>query len=67
VIADGENGFLFKKGDVKGLADIIRMLCNDRSLVKQLSDHARKPKSISLYVDELERIYDDVINCRTVA
>jgi glycosyltransferase involved in cell wall biosynthesis len=67
VIADGENGFLFEKGDVKGLADIIRMLCNDRSVVKRLSDHARKPKSISLYVDELERIYDDVINCQTVA
>ena len=67
VIADGENGFLFEKGDVKGLADIIRMLCNDRVLVKQLSDHARQPKSISSYVDELERIYDDVVNRRTVA
>ncbi len=62
VIADGENGFLFAKGDVKGLSGIIRMLCNDRSVVKRLSDHARQPKSISSYVDELERIYADVIN-----
>jgi glycosyltransferase involved in cell wall biosynthesis len=67
VIADGENGFLFEKGDVKRLADIIRTLCNDRSVVKRLSDHARQPKSISFYVDELERIYDDVMNNRTVA
>jgi glycosyltransferase involved in cell wall biosynthesis len=67
VIADGENGFLFKRGDAKGLADIITMLCNDRSVIKRLSDHARPPNSISLYVDELERIYDEVINCRTVA
>ena len=67
VIADGENGFLFEKGDVKGLADIIRMLCNDRSVVQHLSDHARQTKSISSYVDELERIYDDVINYRTIA
>ena len=67
VIADGENGFLFEKGDVKGLADIIRTLCNDRSVVKHLSDHARKPKSISSYIGELERIYDDVIHYRTVA
>jgi hypothetical protein len=36
-------------------------------VVKRLSDHARQPKSISSYVDELERIYDDVINYRTVA
>jgi glycosyltransferase involved in cell wall biosynthesis len=67
VIADGENGFLFAKGDVKGLADIILKLCNDRSVVKRLSDHARSPKSISSYVDELERIYDDVVNHRIVA
>lgn len=65
VIADGENGFLFEKGDVKGLADIIRMLCIDRSVVKHLSDHARRPMSVSSYVDELERIYDDVVNRRT--
>jgi glycosyltransferase involved in cell wall biosynthesis len=61
VIADGENGFLFKKGDVEGLSDIIRRLCNDRSVVKRLSDHARQPKTISSYVDELERIYNDVV------
>ena len=67
VIAHGENGLLFRRGDVKELAGIIRMLCNNRSVVKHLSDHARKPKSISSYVDELERIYDDLINCRTVA
>ncbi|MCX5855300.1 MAG: glycosyltransferase family 4 protein [Deltaproteobacteria bacterium] len=67
VIANGENGFRFERGDVKRLADIIRMLCNDRSVVKHLSDHARQPKSISSYVDELERIYDDVVHCRTVA
>jgi glycosyltransferase involved in cell wall biosynthesis len=67
VVADGENGFVFKKGDAKGLSGIIRMLCNDRLVVKRLSDHARQPRSISSYVDELERIYDDVVNRRTAA
>ena len=67
LIANGENGILFERGDVRGLADIIRMLCNDRSMVKRLSDHARQPKSISSYVDELERIYHDVVNRQTVA
>lgn len=66
VIIDGENGFLFEKGDVKELAGIIRLLCDDRSVAQRLSDHARQPKSISSYVDELERIYDDVVNYRTV-
>ena len=64
VITDGENGFLFERRDVKKLSDIIRMLCNDRSVIKHLSDHARKPKSIPSYIDELERIYDDIINNR---
>lgn len=66
VIVDGENGLLFEKGDVRGLAEIVRMLCNDRSVVKRLCDHARQPKSLSSYVDELERIYDDLLNDRTV-
>jgi glycosyltransferase involved in cell wall biosynthesis len=67
VIADGENGFLFEKGDVERLSGIIRMLCEDRSVVKRLSDRARMPKSASAYVDELERMYDDVVNRRTVS
>ena len=66
-IADNENGILFEKGDVKGLAHIIRTLCSDRSVIKNLSDHARPPKSISTYVDELEQIYNDVIHGRAVA
>ncbi|MHB8773176.1 MAG: glycosyltransferase family 4 protein [Syntrophales bacterium] len=61
-IADGENGFLFEKGDAKGLAGIIRMLCYDRAAVRRLSDQSRPPKSLSAYVDELERIYGEVIN-----
>jgi glycosyltransferase involved in cell wall biosynthesis len=66
-IADGENGLLFSKGDANGLANIIRMLCNDRPMVQYLSDHARQSKSISSYVDEIEQIYTDVIRNRTAA
>lgn len=66
-IVDGENGFLFEPGNVKGLSGIIGMLCNDRPLVKRLSDHARAPKTISVYIDELERIYDEVVNRRTMS
>jgi glycosyltransferase involved in cell wall biosynthesis len=61
-IADGENGFLFEKGDAKRLSDIIQMLCGDRSVVKRMSDHARQPKPLSAYVDELEPLYAEVIN-----
>jgi glycosyltransferase involved in cell wall biosynthesis len=67
VVADGINGFLFPTGDVRGLAGIIRLLCIDRAAVRRLSDHARKPKTISSYVDELERMYDEVVNPKTAA
>ena len=66
-ITDGENGFLFEKGDGKGLANILQRLCNDRPTVGRLSDRARPPRSLPSYVDELERIYDDVRNCRMPA
>jgi glycosyltransferase involved in cell wall biosynthesis len=36
LIANGENGFLFEKGDARGLSGIIRMLSNDRSMVKRV-------------------------------
>jgi len=67
VIVNGENGFLFEQGNAKGLSDSIRMLCNDRSLVKRLSDHAIKPKRISSYVDELERIYGEAVSQQTIS
>lgn len=63
-ISDNENGFLFPKGDAKGLAAILMRLCRDRSAVKRLSENARTPKPISAYGDELERIYDNVIHGR---
>ncbi len=60
IIIPYENGLLFERGDAKGLSALIQMLCDDRGLVTRLSDNARKPKSISAYVNELEQIYLDL-------
>lgn len=67
IITNGDNGLLFEKGDVKGLAAIVSKLCHERATVRLLSDRARAPKSIAAYVDELEGIYDEVLRDRSAA
>jgi glycosyltransferase involved in cell wall biosynthesis len=66
VIKDRTNGMLFRKGDVPGLAKIIRLLADDRALLATLSDNTKPPKSIPQYVDELEACYDEVIKGKRV-
>ena len=65
VVINGENGFLFEKGDAAGLAEIISTLCNNSSLVERLSNRARKPKSIPTYADELEELYSEVMDSKS--
>jgi glycosyltransferase involved in cell wall biosynthesis len=67
VVINGVNGFLFEKGDAGGLAEIILTLCNNASLVERLSNHARTPKSILTYADELEELYSEVMEFKSKA
>jgi glycosyltransferase involved in cell wall biosynthesis len=57
VIKHEKNGLLFEKGDAVGLAQQIRRLLDDRQLLESLSSNAQMPKSIPVYVDELELMY----------
>jgi glycosyltransferase involved in cell wall biosynthesis len=41
-LKEGQNGFLFKKGDIKDMMDKIHTLCRDRDLYKQFSHQARE-------------------------
>lgn len=53
VISHDDNGLLFKPGDPTDLArQLQRIICED-GLLDKLSAHARMPKSIEVYVDEL--------------
>lgn len=64
VVQHEKNGLLFEKGNVAGLANLIKGICVDRSLLPRLSANAVKPKSIPTYVDELEEIYREIFSER---
>jgi glycosyltransferase involved in cell wall biosynthesis len=41
-LKEGENGFLFKKGDIEDMMKKIQTLCRNKNLYEQFSNHARK-------------------------
>lgn len=61
VVAHEENGLLFEAGNVNDLAQAIRRLACDRTLLRKLGEQARKPKSIAEYAAELENVYNEIL------
>lgn len=62
LVADGENGFLVKRGDVKALARNIETLAADPDMVKRFSAAAREramrftwDAAVELYLDAMRR------------
>lgn len=66
-VAHEENGLLFEAGNVNELAQAIRRLASDRTLLRKLGDQARKPKPIAEYAAELENVYNEVLAERHTA
>lgn len=61
IIKDGFNGILFERGASKQLATIIKKLCEDRSLLRRLSNASKPTISMREYADKLEEIYEEII------
>ena len=61
VVVHEENGLLFEAGNVNELAQAIRRLACDRTLLRKLEEKARKPKSIGEYATELESVYNEIL------
>ncbi|MFC2075292.1 glycosyltransferase [Bdellovibrionota bacterium] len=51
------DGVLFEKENHHNLSEILQKCIDDRSFLPRLGSAAKMPKSISAYVDELERLY----------
>ena len=66
VIEHEVNGLLFEKGDVKGLAEAIRRLAENRNLLVKLASNAKRPKSIIENVLELESYYQEILNKKQI-
>lgn len=61
VIHHGINGLLFAVGDVAGLGHILAAVAEDRQILQRLSQRARQPKSMGQYVQDLDRIYGELV------
>jgi len=61
LVIDGENGFLFERGNPEQLAKIIERLCLDRHLVANMSKKTKPPMSMTAYGDRLEKIYGEIL------
>ncbi|HQB30903.1 MAG TPA: glycosyltransferase [Syntrophales bacterium] len=57
LIREGENGFLFERGDDGELSRILERLCRDGDLVGRLSRNAPAPRTMESYAGEIEGIY----------
>jgi len=57
VVHHEKNGLLFEKGDVPGLAALIRRAVAESDLLPRLAANAASPRSISVYAGALEGMY----------
>ena len=57
IVENHKNGLLFEPGDTSELAAIIKDLAKNKILLLEMSNNAKPPPSIQIYVDELLRIY----------
>jgi glycosyltransferase involved in cell wall biosynthesis len=66
LVIDGENGFLYKPGDVSDLAEKIKLLLNNPGLVEKMGDSARiiyhKNYSPEVHYSKLIAIYQETIS-----
>jgi len=64
LVRDGVNGFLFTPGDANDLLRKMRLFIEDRSLVERLRANIGLVKSIEENAQELEAIYQKLIEAR---
>jgi glycosyltransferase involved in cell wall biosynthesis len=67
VVTHEDNGLLFPAGDPRQLALNLARVARDPALLAQLSQRARAPKPVSVYVDELIAVYRSLLDDRATA
>lgn len=65
VVRHEKDGLLFEKGDSKGLSLLIKRLVDEKGLLEGLAKNITSPRSISGYVDELEKTYNEILAIRS--
>jgi glycosyltransferase involved in cell wall biosynthesis len=61
LVRDGEDGVLVEPGSVAAWSATLRRLCDDPQLVQQLRRGVRAPRSIEAVADDMQQVYDRVL------
>jgi glycosyltransferase involved in cell wall biosynthesis len=64
IVDDGVNGLLFERGDAPGLADAIRRIVTDRTLLARLARQVPPVRTIEAETEDLLRTYRQVVASR---
>ncbi len=64
LVIDEKCGLLFKAGDPKSLADVFKRLLEDDTLLAKLAARIMPPKTEKQEIDELEHIYQSIVDSR---
>jgi glycosyltransferase involved in cell wall biosynthesis len=64
VIEHGRNGLLFPPGSAESLAEALRRLCHEPTLLERLSQGCEMPKSVEAYTDELVALWGSAAPCQ---
>lgn len=57
MVKDNENGFTFQVSKPESLADVLRRIADDPSILNRLKQHIRRPPRIEEHAFEYEKIY----------
>lgn len=61
-VQNGQNGFVFKRGNVEDLHQIMHRLVNEPQILQHISDHAEYPRSTREMTEDVIRLYQRVLS-----
>ncbi|ASJ16049.1 hypothetical protein A3L04_02620 [Thermococcus chitonophagus] len=61
-VINGVNGFLFKPGDPKDLADKMKLIIKDPELIRKMGEAQMPPRDIPYHASEILRVYKKIMN-----
>ncbi|MGQ9648204.1 MAG: glycosyltransferase, partial [Thermodesulfobacteriota bacterium] len=63
-VRDGIDGFVVERNNSKALAEAMQKFLDNPNLILEMSNRIRPVKTIQQYVDEIEKIYGQLISFR---
>ena len=61
IIKDGENGFVFEVGNIDSLAEVLKSIENDPTILNKLKSQITYPKRIEEEAFEYEKLYRELV------